>query len=442
MVTEDSDTGNKYKQADAAETSSGSRSPVGRRRFLQAAGAGAAVGLAGCSGGGGGDGGPVTLGAAYILSGFASLYGEEAERGIDFAVSEINDNGGIDGRDVEVIVRDTEASGDTAIQQIRSLVQEDNVDGLFGLDSSGVAQAVAPQISQLQMPFMITHAATPFVTSPQGEHEDSVGNEYVFRDSNSLAQDIYGAARVAENLDATEWATIGPDYAFGYETWDYFQAYCDGLGVEAEFTAEQFPALETSDYTPFISSILDADPDAVLTPLWGADLTTFIGQAESAGWFDQIDHTLFSVGMGTDYPSDGSPLPEGEYASTRYDPFVPDTEANNSFREAYYEEYESLPTYNAEGAYRALYLYKEAIESAGSTEPDALVDEFTGMEHSGPVGDYQFSETNQATVASIWGTVTYDEEWESNVLDPVNRYEAGPDVLSEALGDSDLPAGI
>jgi len=203
------------------------------------------------------------------------------------------------------------------------------------------------------------------------------------------------------------------------------------------------PPLETGDYTPYISSILDAEPDAVLTPLWGADLTTFIGQAEDAGWFDQIDHTLFSVGMGNRSRERREPAPEGEYASTRYDPFVPDTEANNTFRDTYYEEYDALPTYNAEGAYRAVYLYKEAIESAGSTEASALVEEFTGMEHAGPVGDYQFSETNQATVSSIWGTVSYDdEEWESNVLDPVNRYEAGPDELSEALADSDLPTGI
>ncbi|WP_435094611.1 ABC transporter substrate-binding protein [Halorubrum sp. N11] len=441
MVTGSPNVENKRNRSGAVESSSESRLPIGRRRFLQAAGAGAAVSLAGCSGGSGDDG-PVTLGATYILSGFASLYGEAAEQGLEMAQSEINDNGGIDGRDVEVIVRDTEASADTAIQQLRSLVEEDDVDGLFGLDSSGVAQAVAPQVAQLQMPFMITHAATPFVTSPEGEHENSVGNEYVFRDSNSLTQDIYGAARTAADLDATEWATIGPDYAFGYETWDYFQEFCAGLGVDAEFTAEQFPPLTTGDYTPYISSILDAEPDAVITPLWGADLTTFIGQAEDAGWFDQIDHTLFSVGMGTDLASDGNPLPEGEYASTRYDPFVPDTEANNEFRDAYYEEYDTLPTYNAEGAYRAVYLYKEAIESAGSTEADALVEEFTGMEYSGPVGDYQFSETNQATVSSIWGTVSYDEEWESNVLDPVNRYDAGPDELEEALGDSDLPAGI
>jgi len=202
MVTASPDEENKRNRTRDIETNSESRSPVGRRRFLQAAGAGATVALAGCSGGSGDDD-VVRLGATYILSGFASLYGEAAERGLEMAQSEINDNGGIDGRDVEVTVRDTEASADTAIQQMRSLVEEDNVHGLFGLDSSGVAQAVAPQAAQLQMPYMITHAATPFVTSPEGEHEDSVGNDYVFRDSNSLSQDIYGAALTAAELDAT-----------------------------------------------------------------------------------------------------------------------------------------------------------------------------------------------------------------------------------------------
>ncbi|QFU84166.1 ABC transporter substrate-binding protein [Natronorubrum aibiense] len=430
--------GHKNNDSRAAANSVG----VDRRTFLKttAAGAGLAT-VAGCLGGGSDEG--VTLGALYITSGFASLYGEEAERGYELAADEINDDGGIDGEEVTIISRDTEADATTAGRQLRSLIEEENVDGLFGLDSSGVAQALAPQVAQFQMPFMATHAATPFLTSPEGEHEDSVGNDYVFRNANNLAQDIYGAARTAEELDATEWATIGPDYAFGYQTWDYFQAFCEGLDVDAEFTAEQFPGLETGDYSPYISSIMDADPDGVITPLWGADLTTFLGQAENAGWFDQIDYTLFSVGMGTDLPADGSPLVEGEHASTRYDPFVPDSDENNSFRERYTDEYDTLPTYNAEGAYRAVYMYKEAIESAGSTGSDDLVDAFTGMEHSGPVGDYQFNEeTNQATVPSIWGTVSYDDEWESNVLDPVEVYEATPDVINDALGDSDLPSGV
>ncbi len=414
---------------------------VRRRTVLKAAGTGlAATGLAGCMGDD--DDGTVTLGAMYIFSGFASLYGDEAERGYELAVEEINENGGIDGQDVEIIARDTEGDADTAIRQMTSLIEEDGVDGLFGLDSSGVAQAMAPQVEEQQIPLMVTHAATPFLTSPEGEHDNSVGNEWVFRNCNSLSIDMYGAAQVASELDVSEWATIGPDYAFGYETWDYFEAFAEGLGVDAEFTDEQYPALETSDFTPYISAIIDADPEGVITPLWGADLTTFLGQADEAGWFDAIEYTLFSVGMGTDLPADGSPLPEGQHASTRYDPFVPETEENETFRETYYEEYETLPTYNAEGAYRAVYLYKEAIEE-GENDPDTIRDTFTGMDHSGPVGEYQFAEeTNQAVVPAIWGTVTEDAEWESNVLDPVEVHEVDADELDDLLADSELPSGV
>ncbi|MFC6717268.1 ABC transporter substrate-binding protein [Natrialbaceae archaeon GCM10025810] len=428
-----------------ARNGSSARANVGidRRSFVKTTAAGASIAaFAGCLGGGGGGGDTVRLGALYIQSGFASLYGEEAERGFDLAVDEINDDGGIDGKDVEVVVRDTEGDSETGISQMRSLVEEENVDGLFGLDSSGVAQAVAPQVEQYQIPLMVTHAGTPFLTSPEGEHEKSVGNDYVFRASNSVTHDMYGAARIASELDVTDWATIGPNYAFGEETWDYFRAFMDGLDVEANWVTEQFPELASNDFSSDIDAVLGEEPEAVITPLWGSDLTTFLGQAEDAGWFDEIEYTLFSVGMGTDLPADGSPLPEGEYASTRYDPFEPDSEENETFRETYWDEYETLPTYNAEGAYRAVYLYKEAIEAAGGANADDLVDQFTGMEHSGPVGEYRFDEeTNQATVASIWGTVSYSDEWESNVLDPVEYMDVEPQELRDLLEGSDLPAG-
>jgi ABC-type branched-chain amino acid transport systems, periplasmic component len=422
-----------------AEPNGSSTSNLLRRRFLQASGAGAVTALAGCTGGS--DGGTISLGATYILSGFASIYGEEAEQGFSLAEEEINEAGGIDGQQLEIIPRDTEADGATAIRQMRSLIEEEGVVGLFGLDSSGVAQAVAPQVGELQTPFMITHAATPYVTTPTGEHPDAVGNEYLFRCGNSLVQDMHGAARVASTLDVSSWATIGPDYAFGYETWDYFQAFCDGLDVDASFIGEQYPPLASSDYTPFINAVLDLEPEGVITPLWGADLTTFLGQARESGWFDQIGTTLFSVGMGTDIPTEGAPLPEGVYASTRYDPFIPDTPTNTAFRDTYYGAYDGLPTYNAEGAYRAVYLYKEAIEAVG-TDADAVADYFAGLQTEGPVGEYSFSPTNQATVPGVWGQVSYSDEWGSNILDPVEQYPGTPDAIVPLLEGSGLPAGV
>ena len=424
------------------DSTSSEQAGLDRRTFLKGTAGGTAVtALAGCLGG---DDDTISLGALYIFSGFGSLYGDEAERGYELAAEEINENGGVDGQDLEIISRDTEGDPDAGIRQMTSLIEEENVDGLFGLDSSAVAQAMAPQAEEYQMPLMATHAATPFLTSPAGEHDNSVGNEWVFRNCNNLSHDMYGAAQVAAELDLDEWATIGPDYAFGYETWDYFQAYCEGIGVDTEFTEEQYPALEESDYSPYISSILSAEPDGVITPLWGADLTTFLGQAEEAGWFDEIEYTLFSVGMGTDLPADGSPLPEGEYASTRYDPFEPDIDENNEFREAYFEEYETLPTYNAEGAYRAIHLYREVIEDVGA-DSDEIRSTFEEMEHTGPVGEYTFApETNQATVPAIWGEVAYNDEYDSNVLDSLEVSDPSPEEMQEALDDagSDLPPGV
>ena len=416
---------------------------LNRRAFLATTAAGAGVTtLAGCLGDSDDD--TISLGALYIFSGFASLYGEEAQRGFGLAVEEINENGGIDGQEVEVISRDTEADTDAGIRQMRSLIEEDGVDGLFGLDSSGVAQGMAPQIEAEAIPMMVTHAATPFLTSPTGEHENSVGNEWVFRNSVDLSINMYGAAQVAAELDADEWATIGADYAFGYETWDYFRAFCEGLGVDAEFIEEQYPALGTSDYTPYINSVLNAEPDAVITPLWGADLTTFLGQADEAGWFDEVDFTLMTTGLGAELTTEGPLMPEGDYGATRYDPFVPDTEANNTFRETYVDEYGRLPNYNAEGAYRAVYLYKEAIEEAG-TDSEAIRDAFADLQHEGPVGEYEFAEnTNQATLPALWGEVGASDEWDDNILDPAVAYEVTSEEMQDTLdaAGSDLPPGL
>ena len=417
--------------------------PLRRRHFLTATGAGAALGLAGCLGGDDDD--VVTLGAPYILSGFAAMYGEEAEYGVELAVDQINEEGGIDGQEVEVILRDTEADPDTGIRQARSLVEEDDVDALFGLDSSAVGLAVAPVMEELQVPIVITHAATPFITAPAGVHDRAAGNEYVFRISNHLGQNVHGAAVVAGDLDATRWTNVGPDYAFGHDTWEYFVAYTEGMDLGLEYVEDgvTFPELASDDYTPHIERILSAEPEAVLSSLWGTDLVTFVDQAEDAGFFEEVDHFLASVGMGTELPTEELALPEGEWASSRYWPFAPDSPENQEFRETYWDEYERLPTYNAEGAYRALWLYKDVIEEAGTTETDALLETLHGYEHTGPVGEYTISEeTGQAILPSIWGVTEYSDEWGTHVLEPVHRVDAPPDELASLLDHTDLPAGV
>lgn len=422
-----------------------------RRTFLKAAGTTGAAAFAGCVGNLGGGGGSISLGAIYLLSGFASVYGESAQLGVEMAREEINEAGGIDGREVDpVIFRDSEASSDTAIQHARSLVNEENVDALIGLDSSGVALQVAPVMEQLQRTLLITHAATPFVTNPPGSWdgppERAKGNDYVFRDGVNLAQNLYGAASVAADLDATTWTTVGPDYAFGHQTWDYFKAYTQGmdLGFEYDEDAVAFPQLGASEFTPQINKVSNASPDGVIMSIWGGDLVTFLSQASGTGFFDAVDHILMTVGGATDVLRPmGQDMPDGLWAGTRYWFLAPDSDANRTFRDAFMERNGRAPSYNAQNAYTGMYLYKKAIEEAGGTDPDGLISAFEGMQHTGPVGQFTINErSHQAVLPAVWGQTSYSEEYGISILDPVRRIPAPADELRSLLSGTDLPAGV
>src|SRR5699024_2858600 len=162
------------------------------------------------------DDSPIRIGAIYITSGVAASYGEFARQGLQLAVDEINDDGGVLGRPLEFTLEDSEGKADVGIQTARKLVYQKDVDLLMGLDSSGVASAVIPTVPQLQTPFIITHAGTPDVTG-------KLCNRYTFRVSDNVAQHQAAAARIAVKTGAQRWTTVGQDYAFGHQSWEYFE---------------------------------------------------------------------------------------------------------------------------------------------------------------------------------------------------------------------------
>ena len=174
---------------------------------------------------------PIKLGAVYIRSGSASSYGEFAEQGLRLAVEEINEKGGVLGRQLEYVIEDSQGNSGTAIQAMRKLVYQEEVDALMGLDSSGVAQGVASTIPQLRKPLIITHAATPDVTG-------KMCNDYVYRISVNIIQNMRGAAQIAAESGAKRWTTIGPDYAFGRQSWDYFSEALKQNNPDAELMSE------------------------------------------------------------------------------------------------------------------------------------------------------------------------------------------------------------
>ncbi|HEX5514197.1 MAG TPA: ABC transporter substrate-binding protein, partial [Gammaproteobacteria bacterium] len=324
---------------------------------------------------------PVRIGAIYIMSGAAAAYGQFARQGLELAADEINKSGGILGRQVVFTMEDSQGKTDVAIQAARKLVFQGRADALIGLDSSGVANGLVPIVPELRKPLIITHAATPDATG-------KLCNAYTFRVSVNVNQNMMAAAKVAADTGKKRWTTIGPDYAFGHQSWEFFQKYLQGIKPDVELMSQvAFPRFGAEDFTPFINSIMQAKPEGILISLWGGDLVNFVRQAKNLGFFEQKYEVLFTVGAATEVLSAlGEQMPEGVWAGTRYWFDGHDNPLNKAFVKAYMERYKTPPSYNAEGAYAALHLYKKAVEKAGSTDGEAVAKALSGITFDAPNG--------------------------------------------------------
>jgi branched-chain amino acid transport system substrate-binding protein len=448
----------------AAESDKQRTGRLSRRGFLAATGTGAAVTLAGCSGGGGGGGGTIKIGGVYLLSGVAEALGAGSAAAARVAVESINENGGINGNDVEIQLRD---HGNNPQQQMRSLVQEFGADVMLGLTSSGVTLNSGPTIEQLGVPFTLTDIGTPFITEPDtdayGDYYESddgqaAGLPNLFRANSNTSHMTYGIAKFIQDNHAGSGtlsiANMGPDYAYGQQCWEYVQAYLDGLGVDYEVAASEFPELGASNMTPQINSVLNSDPDLVFTSFWAGDTVTFTNQAAEQGLFEQVDDVFDTIGAdATNFAALGDTMPEGVHYSGWYWPGAYGTDADENFIQAYQDAYQdssevsvAYPTFTGGSTWAAIQIYKDAIEAVGGTNPDDLISQMEGYTYEDdPRGSVTLdAETHQATANCVIGESSFDADVPYDGAGQANTqtYSLSRERSLELLDGSGLPPGL
>lgn len=366
-------------------------------------------------------GGPVKVGGMWITSGSLSAYGQFAREGLDMAVEELNAQGGVLGRKIESRVED-EGNADNAVRVARRLALEENVDFLIGLDSSGVAEAVTPTMKELKKVLMITHAASPRVTG-------DLCNRYVFRMSVNVPQNSAAGAQVAATeVKAQTWTTIGPDYAFGRQSWDFFKQSLTKLQPNAQFLDDQaqWPKLGNEDFTTFITALQGTGADAIWSSTWGNDLINLVRQGNQYGLFKMNKPILFELGAAMEVlEALGDQMPTGLWVGTRYWYQEPKTEVNRQFTDAFFKKFNHYPSYNAQNAYTGMKLLAAAAEKAKSVESEAVIGALEGISMDAPMGKLTIrKEDHQALVQGVWGKTAESKDVKFRVLDPLKVFKA------------------
>ena len=211
--------------------------------------------------------GTIKVGSICDFAGPCYMYCETGLKGLEIAVNEINAKGGILGRKVEIVVRDTEMKVDVAVRELKDLILREKVNFLVGPCSSGTGlamQVVHSEYKTLRLSAIAnTEAMTVDKFSPY--FVQVVPNTYMEATANTR----YLNKKVP---NAKKFCTIGPDYEFGRREEQAFTDEIKRLVPGAEILYEAWPKPGEKDFTAFITAIMAKKPDAVHSSLFGGDL--------------------------------------------------------------------------------------------------------------------------------------------------------------------------
>ncbi len=331
-------------------------------------------------------GNPIVIGGLTSLSGALMDYGQQMQRGFELGLEYATGGTMVaGGRPVQVIWEDTTTVPEVARERAIKLLDEDEVDILVGPASSADAFAILGLAEEYQRILMIEPAAADFLTS-------EVGNRYVFRSGRNTAQDSTAmAAIITENVPGARVAVFAPDSAFG-------RAYAAPFVVALENNGgtvllEEFPPADATDFTPYITRILNSNPDYVFV-IWAGANNPW-RQMSEMGLFEA---TRVSTGAPEIAALRTMMEMEGNPGFTVYYHGVAQNPVNEWLVEQHVARHGNPPDIFVSGGMAAAMAIVTALEkTGGDTDAEVLIRTLRGMEFDSPTGMRYFrSEDHQA----------------------------------------------
>jgi branched-chain amino acid transport system substrate-binding protein len=370
----------------------------------------------------------IKIGYPMPLSGPASVYGVPIVKGAEMAVQEINASGGVLGRKLELLTRDSKASADEAVRLARELIIKNSVDFLSGTLTSAEAPAVSTIAKENKIVFVAPTSKTIQLVSPANLHP------YIFRlASNTDIDGRTGASIIAGWKEVKRVATIAPDYAYGRDAVGAFVDFIKKARPDIEIVDQQWPKLGQSDFTPFITAQMAKKPDAVFCDVFGGDFVTFAKQAAPLGYFKAIDNRLVDGGeVGTTDAAQalGKDYPYGIW-SDAYDPVIwPENEP--AAHKTYIEHLKAFTKEQyASGwaimGYASILALAEGIKKAGSTNSDKVAKAMLGLSFDTPIGKLTFNpKTHETEMGEFWGQMVKDDRYPFAIMKNPKYLSQGP----------------
>lgn len=330
----------------------------------------------------------IKIGGMAPLTGALAIYGVTTTNGAELAVKEINENGGILGKKIEYIMLDTKGDSTEAVMAYNKLVDE-KVAGIIGEVTSKPTLAVAEVAVQDNMP-LITPTGTQVDITEAGPNVFRVcfTNPYQGKVLAITSKERLGADTVAVMLNNSSDYSDGITKAFIEESEKLGMKV---MGVEGYSDGDK-------DFRPQLTKLAAMNPDVVLIPEYYEQAALIATQAREVG--------VKSIFVGSDgWDGIAKTLDKSSYSAiensyfTNHFSMEDQSEKIQNFLKDYRETYKEDPSAFSALGYDAIYMMKSAIEKAGTTDKQKVIDALKGIEYDGITGYLTFDDHNNPVKA-------------------------------------------
>jgi branched-chain amino acid transport system substrate-binding protein len=322
---------------------------------------------------------PIRVGLDEVRSGPFKSIGDRMLLGLETAVKEINQAGGVLGRPVELVVEDNQMKPEIAVQKLKKLILGDKCEVIIQAASSAVTLAISQAIPRYKKIFV---APASFAMDLTGKYF----HPFVFRtETNSVMLTKSMALYIGrEKKEFKKVYMINQDYSFGHDVANYYERFIKEIAPDTQIVGKDFHPLFNKDFAPYISKVKASGADYLLTGNWGPDIINLLISSRSLGLNIPIAGILMAD------PSSLAAMPGdeavGSFAVMSFFPGY-DTPKAKKFEDSFYElSGGKWPFEQTWMAYKGLMMYAEALKKAGSLDVDKVIGAFEGLTWNGPTG--------------------------------------------------------
>ncbi|MDC3415884.1 urea ABC transporter substrate-binding protein [Aquibacillus salsiterrae] len=331
----------------------------------------------------------IKVGVLHSLSGTMAISETSVKDAELLAIKEINENGGVLGKQIEPVIEDGASDWPTFAEKAKKLLQQDEVATIFGGWTSASRKAMLPVVEENNGLLWYPVQYEGMEASPNIVYTGAAPNQQI----------VPAVDWLLENR-GKKFFLLGSDYVFPRTANAAIKAQLEAKG--GELVGEEYTPLGHTDYNTLISKIKSVEPQVIFNTLNGDSNVAFFKQLQDAGITSE-DVTVLSVSVAEqEIKGIGADVIEGHLTSWNYYQST-DTPENKEFVANYKAEYgeDRVTADPMEAGYFGVYLWAKAVEAAGTTDVDAVKEAIKGLEYDAPGGPVKVDGDNQHVYKTV-----------------------------------------